>query len=74
VWPRLQLAGKRAGKTIVFTVTDAGDPVAAARVKVGGKTLATAANGRAILAKAPAGKVNASASKGGYTGATTSVR
>ena len=74
VWPRLGLGGKRAGKTIVFTVTDAGDPVAGAQVKVAGKTLTTAANGRAVLAKAPAGKVKASASKAGYTGATTSVR
>jgi hypothetical protein len=74
VWPKLLVSGKRAGKTIVFTVTDAGDPVAAATVKAGGKTLKTAANGRATLAKAPAGRVKASASKAGYAAATTTVR
>ena len=74
VWPKLQVSGKRAGKTIVFTVADAGDPVVAARVKAGGKTLTTAANGRATLANAPAGKVKASASKAGYTAASTTVR
>ena len=74
LWPKLQVSGKRAGETIVFTVADAGDPVAAAKVKAGGKTLTTAANGRATLANAPAGKVKASASKAGYTGASSSVR
>lgn len=74
VWPKLQVTGKRAGKTIVFTVTDAGDPVAAAQVQVPGKTLKTAGNGRAVLAKAPAGKVKASASKAGYAAASTTVR
>ena len=74
VWPKLQVAGKRAGKTIVFTVTDAGDPVAAAQVKAAGKTLKTAGNGRAVLAKAPSGRVKASASKAGYAAATTTVR
>ena len=74
VWPKLQVSGKRAGKTIVFTVADAGDPVAAAKVKVGGKNLTTAANGRAILANAPSGRVKASASKAGYTAASTTVR
>ena len=74
VWPKLLVSGKRAGKNIVFTVSDAGDPVAAATVKAGGKTLKTAANGRATLAKAPAGRVKASASKAGYAAATTTVR
>ena len=74
VWPKLQLSGRRAGKTIVFTVADAGDAVAAATVKVGGRTLTTAANGRAVLANAPSGKIKASASKAGYTAASTTVR
>jgi hypothetical protein len=74
VWPKLLVSGKRAGKNIVFTVTDAGDPVAAATVKAGGKTLKTAANGKATLAKAQAGRVKASASKAGYAAATTTVR
>jgi hypothetical protein len=74
VWPKLLVSGKRAGKTIVFTVTDAGDPVTGATVKAGGKTMKTAANGRATLAKAPAGRVKASASKAGYASAATTVR
>jgi hypothetical protein len=74
VWPRLQVTGKRSGKTIVFRVTDAGDAVAGAKVKVAGKSLTTAANGRATLAKAPSGKLKASASKAGYTATSTTVR
>jgi hypothetical protein len=74
VWPKLQLSGKRAGKAIVFTVADAGDPVAAAKVKIGGKALTTSANGRATLANAPSGRVKASATKAGYTGAAATVR
>ncbi len=74
VLPKLQVTGKRAGKTIVFGVTDAGEPVAAAVVKVAGRTLKTAANGRATLTNAPAGRVKASASKGGYALASTTVR
>ena len=75
VWPKLQVSGKRAGKTtIVFTVADAGDPVTGATVKAGGKTLKTAANGRAVLAKAPSGRVKASATKAGYVAASTTVR
>jgi hypothetical protein len=74
VWPQLQVSGKRAGKTIVFTVADAGDPVAGATVKARGKRLKTAANGRATLANAPSGRVKASASKAGYTAGSTTVR
>src|SRR5262245_50625645 len=74
VWPKLLISGKRAGKTIVFTVADAGDPVAGATVKAGGKTLKTAANGRAVLAKAPSGRVKAAATKAGYAAASTTVR
>ena len=44
------------------------------QVKVGGKTLTTAANGRATLANAPSGRVKASAAKAGYTAASTTVR
>jgi hypothetical protein len=74
IWPRLSLTGKRAGKTIVFRVLDAGDPVAAATVKAGGKTLKTVANGTATLGNAPSGKVQAAASKAGYAPASASVR
>ena len=74
VWPKLTLTGKRSGKTIVFSVLDAGDPVAGATVKAGGKTLKTAGNGSARLANAPAGRVRATASKAGYASAKSAVR
>jgi hypothetical protein len=74
VLPKLQVSGKRVGKAIVFNVTDAGDPVAAAVVKAGRKTLKTAANGRATLGNAPTGRVKASATKAGYAAASASVR
>jgi hypothetical protein len=74
VWPKLSLAGSRKGATIAFRVTDAGDPVAGATVKAGGKTLKTNAAGRATLTKAPAGRVNATASKAAYAPAAATVR
>jgi hypothetical protein len=74
ILPKLQLTGKRAGAKIVFTVTDAGEPIAAANVKAAGRTLKTAKNGRATLANAPAQRVKASASKAGYAAATATVR
>ena len=74
VWPKLSLTGARAGKNIVFRVTDAGDPVAGASVKAAGKILKTNASGRATLTQAPSGRVKASASKAGYAAATTTVR
>jgi hypothetical protein len=74
VWPKLSLTGSRKGATIAFRVTDAGDPVAGATVKAGGKTLKTNAAGRATLTKAPAGRVKASASKAAYAPATAAVR
>jgi hypothetical protein len=78
VWPRLSLTAtsRRTGntRTITFRVADAGDPVAAATVKAGGKTLRTAANGTATLRGAPAGRVKATVSKAGYAPATTTAR
>ncbi|MGH3133210.1 MAG: carboxypeptidase-like regulatory domain-containing protein [Gaiellaceae bacterium] len=74
VWPKLQLAASRSGRTIVFRVLDAGDPVAGATVKAGGRTLRTAANGRARLARARPGRVKATASKAGYAPASLTVR
>jgi hypothetical protein len=74
VWPKLSLTGSRKGATIAFRVTDAGDPVAGAKVKAGGKTLTTNAAGRATLAKAPTGRVQATASKAAYMPATATVR
>ena len=78
VWPKLQLTASTravgAGRTITFRVLDAGDPVAGATVKAGGKTLKTAANGTATLRGAPAGSVKATTSKAGYAPATLSIR
>ena len=74
VWPKLSLAGSRSGTKIVFRVTDAGDPVASATVKAGGKSLKTAANGTATLSPAPKGRVKATASKAGYAPATATAR
>jgi len=78
VQPRLQLTaathGAGAGRTITFRVLDAGDPVAAATVKAGGKTLKTAANGTATLRQAKSTPVKATASKAGYVAASLTVR
>ena len=74
VWPKLSLTGSRSGANVVFRVTDAGDAVAGATVKAGGKTLKTNARGTATLANAPRGRVKASASKAAYAPATATVR
>jgi hypothetical protein len=74
VWPKLSLTGSRSGARILFRVTDAGDAVAGATVKAGGKTLKTNAAGRATLAPAPAGRVKATASKAAYAPAAATVR
>jgi hypothetical protein len=74
LWPKLQLAAssKKAGKgrVVTFRVLDAGDPVAGATVKAGGRTLRTAANGRAVLRQAKAARVKATASRAGYVSAS----
>ena len=74
VWPKLSLAGSRSGARIVFRVTDAGDPVGGASVKVAGKTLKTSASGRATLAQAPSGRTKATALRAGYVPAALVVR
>jgi len=78
VWPRLLLTSSAhnagAGRTITFRVLDAGDPVAGATVKAGGKTLKTSANGGATLKQPHAARVTATASKAGYVSAATTVR
>jgi len=78
VWPKLSITASThaagAGRTITFRVLDAGDPVAGATVKAGGKTLKTAANGQATLKQARAGRVKATASKAGYAPASATVR
>jgi hypothetical protein len=71
VLPPLALAAARAKGTVVFRVTDAGDPVAGAKVHVGGKTLTTNAAGRASLPIAGAAK--ATARMGGYSPASLAI-
>ena len=78
MWPKLSLtSASRAtgsGRTITFRVLDAGDPVAGATVKAGGKSLKTASNGQATLKQASAARVKATASKAGYAPASATVR
>jgi hypothetical protein len=70
VQPKLQLtatsrkAGK--GRVVTFRVVDAGDPVAAATVRAGGRRLRTSANGTATLRQKTRARVKATASKPGY--------
>ena len=78
VQPRLQLTSSTrkagTGRTIIFRVLDAGDPVAGATVKAGGATLKTAANGTATLTQAKSAPVKATASKAGYVSVSLTVR
>jgi len=72
VFPGLTLKAT-GGKIAHFKVTDAGDPVAGATIKVGGKTLHTAADGTAS-ADLPIGSFTATASKVHYVSARDSVQ
>jgi len=72
VLPRLELSAKKSGKTVRLIVTDAGDPVAGATVKLGGKSLKTNAAGVATV-PAPNGSAKATAARPGYQPATASV-
>jgi hypothetical protein len=60
-------------KVIHFLVSDAGDPVAGARIRVDGRTLRTDPRGRATV-DLPAGRFKAIASKRNYVSATRFVR
>jgi len=61
------------GKTLTFTVTDACQPVARARIAVGGRKLATNAKGVATVTL-PAGSYSAVATKLGFTSASARVK
>jgi len=65
VLPVLTLSCKKTDKGATCTVTDAGDSVAGAKVKVGGKTVVTQASGKASVELGP-GKYRATASKDGF--------
>jgi hypothetical protein len=77
VLPRLSLrtiGGRRTpAKPATFVVTDAGDPISGATVKVAGRSLRTNGAGRATILLRE-GTHGASATKAGYTGARASVR
>jgi len=70
VLPRLQLVGSSRtsgkGRVVTFRVLDAGDPVAAATVRAGGRTPRTSAKGTATLRQARSVRVQATASKTGF--------
>jgi hypothetical protein len=74
VWPRLSLQAtsvkRKSGRTVRYRVTDAGDAVAGAKVKVGGKTYTTDKAGVVIVGFSSTAKANAVATKPGYVQAT----
>jgi hypothetical protein len=72
VLPGLSLAGKRNGSKVTFTVTDAGDPVAGAKVKAGAKSGSTDGKGRVTLTLKR--KTASRATKTGYEPATLKAR
>ena len=72
VSPGLTLVAK-GGRVVVLRVLDAGDPVAGATIKVGGRTLKTNARGTASVDLAR-GSFKAVASKAGYVSAAARVR
>lgn len=71
--PGLTLKAKAKQGAVKLTVRDAGDAVAAARVKVGGKVAKTGADGKVTIAL-KAGRYSAKASKKGYIAASTRAR
>ena len=73
VYPGLTLRAT-GGKTVSFRVTDAGDPIAGATVKVAGKTLTTNAQGETPETDLPPGALAAVASKVRYVPASARVR
>jgi len=74
VWPKLQLtaSSRKAGRgrVITFRVLDAGDPVAGASVRAGGRTLRTSARGTAVLRQPRTARVRATATKAAYAPAS----
>ena len=71
VQPGLTLAARKRAAASTFTVTDAGDPVKGATVKVGGRVRPTDAKGRVTLAL-PRARRRATAT--GYEAAKLKVR
>ena len=65
--------GKSKSYTVTFSVLDAGDPVAGARVAAGGRSASTGANGRATIVLRR-GRTRVAASRSGYVGAALTLR
>jgi hypothetical protein len=64
----------KAGK-LTFSVLDAGDPVKGAKVKAGGASGKTGANGKVTLTVRPTGRsLTAHATRSGYTGAARRLK
>lgn len=73
VLPPLSARATRGGRTVTFTVTDAGDPVSGARISYAGRTLTTSAQGTATTQRSSR-SVSARVAKAGYRPATLPVR
>ncbi|MBI5310984.1 MAG: hypothetical protein HZB14_08195 [Actinobacteria bacterium] len=73
VLPKLTLAAKAGKGKVKLTVTDAGDPIKGAKVKVGKKSKKTNSKGVATF-KLAKGKKKAKASKTGYAPATVTFK
>jgi hypothetical protein len=78
VFPKLSISrsagkSKRGKRSVTITVTDAGDPVSGASVKVGSKKGRTGANGRVTFSLSP-GSYKEKASALGYAGASGRVK
>jgi hypothetical protein len=71
VRPGLTLKARRHSDQVTFTVTDAGDPVRGATVRLGGRSGRTNRKGRVTLARK---RGSATASAPGYAGARMRVR
>jgi hypothetical protein len=75
VFSRTEKKGGQLLRRLSLRVTDAGDPVAGATVKLAGRTLHTVAGGRASgLFPSTGRQAGAKATKAGYAAATTRVR
>jgi hypothetical protein len=69
--PGLSLSARKASKTVTFTVSDAGDPVRSATVKLAGRSGKTNSAGKVTLTRA---RARATATASGYSPATLKVK
>jgi hypothetical protein len=69
--PGLTIERSKSGQTVKVRVLDAGDPVAGAHVTISGDSGTTATNGRVTLTLKKGAKLKVTATKTGYTKATS---